>query len=228
MRSDAEDMGNQNNEVDEPLAPPIVTRLRVVRHVTPTFPQRVMDQIVRDAARPDSSDIDEAERRWQSWYRRSFTLTVTPLRMIALAAGICLVVSASIVGVHALLATRTARAVAAAPSVMRTAPATTDTVYVMRFVYEASSADPSIRQVSVVGDFNGWSKGATPLVRSGAPGVWTATVTLPRGRHEYAFVLHTSEGERWLADPATPPVRDEFGTETSVVVVGRGAAAYHS
>jgi 1,4-alpha-glucan branching enzyme len=49
------------------------------------------------------------------------------------------------------------------------------------------------------------------------PGVWSVDVALPPGRHEYAFVM---DGKRWSPDPAADRVSDDFGTESSVVVVG--------
>lgn len=67
---------------------------------------------------------------------------------------------------------------------------------------------PAAQQVAVAGTFNHWDPAATPLVRTGAPGVWTATLTLPAGQHQYAFVV---DGARWVPDPAAPAVDDGFG-----------------
>jgi 1,4-alpha-glucan branching enzyme len=53
----------------------------------------------------------------------------------------------------------------------------------------------------------------------GVPGVWSVELPLRQGRHEYAFVVLDTTGERWVADPLAPRVRDEFGTESSVVTV---------
>ena len=92
-----------------------------------------------------------------------------------------------------------------------------DTVYVVRFVL----ADPGARTVSLVGDFNAWAKRATPL-RVSKPGVWSAQVALPPGRHEYAFVV---DGKRWVADPAAERLADDFDTPSSVVTVGAGGVA---
>jgi 1,4-alpha-glucan branching enzyme len=90
-------------------------------------------------------------------------------------------------------------------------------VHVVRFVL----LDPAARNVSIVGTFNDWTRGATPLARS-EQGVWTVSVPLPAGRHEYAFIVQDAAGERWVADPFATPVRDEFNTESSVVVLGAG------
>jgi len=86
-------------------------------------------------------------------------------------------------------------------------PATPVTV---RFVLFA----PDAEQVALAGTFNQWDTAATPLVRSGTPGVWTATLTLPAGQHQYAFVV---DGARWVADPGAPAVDDGFGRQNSVL-----------
>jgi hypothetical protein len=82
----------------------------------------------------------------------------------------------------------------------------------VRFVLFA----PEAQQVALAGTFNQWDAGATPLVRTGAPGVWTATLTLPAGQHQYAFVV---DGARWVPDPAAPAVDDGFGRRNSVLAL---------
>lgn len=79
----------------------------------------------------------------------------------------------------------------------------------VRFVLFA----PDAHDVSLAGTFNQWDPAATPLVRSGT-GVWSATLTLPAGQHQYAFVV---DGARWVADPGAPAVDDGFGRRNSVL-----------
>lgn len=81
----------------------------------------------------------------------------------------------------------------------------------VRFVLSA----PDARGVSVAGTFNQWDARAMPLVRTDA-GLWTATLTLPAGEHQYAFVV---DGERWVPDPAAPAVDDGFGRQNSVLTL---------
>lgn len=70
--------------------------------------------------------------------------------------------------------------------------------------------------MSIVGEFNQWKVGATPLTRL-ANGVWTATVPLSAGRHVYAFVL---DDTLMVADPRAPKAGDaDYGREGSVVMV---------
>jgi len=91
-----------------------------------------------------------------------------------------------------------------------------DSVYV-RFVLYA----PTARRVAVAGTFNQWDQNASPLARVGAGGVWTITLALPQGHHQYAFVV---DGARWVPDPAAPGVDDGFGRRNSMVAVtARGA-----
>jgi len=80
-------------------------------------------------------------------------------------------------------------------------------------------AAPDAREVSLVGDFNGWDGSLTPLVRDPASGLWTATLRLTPGRHGYAFLVDSVV----TLDPRAPESRDpDLGTRVSVVLVGGG------
>jgi 1,4-alpha-glucan branching enzyme len=93
-----------------------------------------------------------------------------------------------------------------------------DTVHVVRFVLVA----PTARHVALVGDFNDWDRTATRLRQTGSDGVWTASISLPPGRHQYAFIVDDTQ---WRVDPAaTLSVDDEFGTTTSIISVGAGSS----
>ena len=75
---------------------------------------------------------------------------------------------------------------------------------------------PAAKQVTLAGTFNRWDPGTTPLARVGEDGVWTVTLGLPAGQHQYAFVV---DGQRWVVDPAAPAVDDGFGRKNNVVSV---------
>lgn len=81
-----------------------------------------------------------------------------------------------------------------------------------QFVFVA----PQAASVSLVGDFNDWDPGRSPMQT--AQGVWATAVRLAPGRYRYAFLVN---GVEWRADPGAPTARDdEFGTPSSVVTVG--------
>jgi hypothetical protein len=91
-------------------------------------------------------------------------------------------------------------------------PAPQASLVTVRFVLVA----PEAHAVSLAGTFNQWNPRATPLVRTGANGAWTATLTLPPGQHQYAFVV---DGVRWVPDPGAPAVDDGFGRRNSVLTL---------
>jgi Glycogen recognition site of AMP-activated protein kinase len=80
---------------------------------------------------------------------------------------------------------------------------------------------PGAQRVALVGDFNGWDAGRSPLAPD-ADGVrWRLTLPLAPGRHVYAFVVDGG----WRPDPqAARAPEDDFGSPNSVVLVaGRGS-----
>jgi Glycogen recognition site of AMP-activated protein kinase len=75
---------------------------------------------------------------------------------------------------------------------------------------------PDAQAVSLVGDFNDWNPAATALQQR--DGTWSVSITVPPGRHQYAFVV---DGSRWITDPAAPESPEsDYGTANSVVYVG--------
>lgn len=131
--------------------------------------------------------------------------------------------AASIFGIMFLGATILSRGnvTPAAPRVASTAPVNSVPVQNVHFIL----VDGSAQQVYLVGDFNGWSKTQTPLVRAVNGSAWTVAVPLQQGRHEYAFIVSDEKGERWVADPLTRVHEDEFGTESSVVSIEPSSTA---
>lgn len=86
----------------------------------------------------------------------------------------------------------------------------------VEFVFVA----PAARNVSLVGDFNGWDATATPMRRTDGRATWSVSVSLPAGRHVYAFVV---DGNDWVTDPQAPLSPEQwFGQRNSVVVVPVG------
>jgi 1,4-alpha-glucan branching enzyme len=73
---------------------------------------------------------------------------------------------------------------------------------------------PGARKVALCGEFNGWSREATPM-QLGSKGVWEAAVALSPGRYEYKYVV---DGE-WLPDPNAETTPNVYGSINSVIRV---------
>lgn len=177
--------------------------LRTPEFLDETFEGRLMDKIRLEGSPHGSAPSVSGPT---SWWRRERVVRVSPLKGLAVAAGLA--------GVIALSTLYDGRNGAQEPA-ERLAPVITasDTIHMVRFVFVDSRAST----VELVGDFNAWTKGVTRLERSAAPGVWSASVALPAGRHEYAFIIN---GSRWIADPLAPTTSDDFGIESAVIHVG--------
>ena len=74
--------------------------------------------------------------------------------------------------------------------------------------------------VSVVGNFNSWEP--TALSDDNEDGIWMASIPLPPGRYEYAFVI---DGRWWGQDPLADEYVQSFGEYSSVRYVGGGDGA---
>ena len=100
------------------------------------------------------------------------------------------------------------KAVVAAPATKPTTPKTLSVSFALH--------KPDAKQVSLCGEFNGWSPTATPMKRHD-DGHWEAAVALAPGRYQYKLIV---DGE-WIADPAAQKnVPNEHGSLNSVLEVG--------
>lgn len=163
-----------------------------------TFSERVMASVRAESHAAALRDARTA------WWRRPRTFSLSPFGGFALATGF-----AGIVALATLAATGSGRGL----SLFAGRTGARDTVHVVRFVF----VDRDASRVAVSGDFNGWSRTATPLARTGVDGVWAVSLPMARGRHQYAFVVDST---RWSPDPLALAHADEYGTESSVVTVG--------
>ena len=181
----------------------IAAHLRAPESAHPSFEKRLMDKVRFEGSslypRPSSANL--------AWWRKEWVIRLSPRVGIAIAAGISAIIALSAVAVGSRIASRSH------PSAITQASPARDTVQLVRFVFVDSGAS----SVALVGDFNEWTRGATELKPSGAPGVWSVSVQLTPGRHEYAFIVN---GTRWVADPLAVKSSDDFGTESSVIRVG--------
>ena len=186
---------HESDEVIERVARTL--RAETVR-VTPDFDARVMQRV------REESQLIVVPGLW-SWMTRPRTINVSPLGAFALAAALA--------GVVTLAARRDGggSGLSPVPATAAAAP----TAQMMEFVFVNSSAS----SVSIVGDFNDWEEGGSPLqrVKNGA-GVWAITIPLAPGRYHYTFVV---DGTKWVADPSAPrTLEDDFGRPNSVITVG--------
>lgn len=79
---------------------------------------------------------------------------------------------------------------------------------------------PEARQVEVIGSFNGWrAQKCEPQLIDGIPH-WSASLLLPAGRYEYAFVV---DGETIVPDPGAGLLEDDgYGNRNAILLVGNG------
>lgn len=211
-------MSSWSEESERASIDKILQKLREPIHLDATFDVRVMSAVHAEAlAQCDARMVEypAASEPRVPWWQRSYTLRFNALSGLAMAA--------SVFGIMFLGATMLSRRSAWTPAhkVAVAASARTLPVQNVHFIL----VDGSARQVWLVGDFNGWTKKQTPLVRAANGSAWTVAVRLPEGRHEYAFVVADESGERWVADPLTPVHEDEFGTESSIVSVSGPSAS---
>lgn len=61
-------------------------------------------------------------------------------------------------------------------------------------------------RVQLAGSFTNWEPRYELM--EAVPGIWSITVPLTQGVHDYAFVV---DGQRWVADPYAPQIGDGFG-----------------
>ena len=187
---DRETRGNGMPDVG--LGADVVRALREPEILAADFEARLMANARAEVARR------HATRPRRNWWLTARIFVATPMTTLAMAAGIAIVAAAS-----TLLVARNS------PTVLSSRP---DTVALVRFVLVDSTAS----SVAIVGDFNEWRPDKTPLVAATKPGVWSVSLPLAPGRHEYAFIV---DGKRWVIDPASIASSDEFGTESSVLLV---------
>ena len=165
----------------------------------PHFDAGVMQRVRAESRGVPGSSV------WR-WMTRPRAVSVSPLGALALAAGLA--------GIVALAARRTdvgIRTAVEAPSTAVVAAGRSEQM--MEFLFVA----PSASSVAIVGDFNDWEEGGSPLRRERG-GVWAITIPLAPGRYHYTFVV---DGTKWVADPLAPrTLEDDFGRPNSVITVG--------
>lgn len=173
---------------DDDVLDRVIDQLRQPVEMDPTLDAAVMSRVAAGGHR-----LGRLAAVWD-WVSRPRDIAVSPLAGLGLAA--------ALVGIVVWLAGR---------NPPRAAPAAGPST--VQFVVVA----PGAASVSLVGDFNDWDGGATPMQAAKSGALWSVTVPLTPGRYRYAFLVN---GSRWLADPAAPRVQDDYDAPSSVVTVG--------
>lgn len=77
---------------------------------------------------------------------------------------------------------------------------------------------PQARSVDVIGDFNQWQSGVTPLAGPDVKGMWRLKLNLPvtLNRVEYVYWV---DGAHKRVNPAQPVVQDGFAGENNVLIL---------
>ena len=89
---------------------------------------------------------------------------------------------------------------------------------------ELSCHASEAKSVFVAGTFNAWKPDAIPLHNHPPNGKWAVTVLLPRGHHEYKFVIDgqgcCASGSEGDSGDSPEFVPNGFGTMNRVLEVG--------
>jgi hypothetical protein len=178
----------------------VVEALKEPVAINPDLDRRVMAEI-------GAPEVDQRARPHGGWLSRRWTIRLSPVGGLAVAAGLAMVTLAGSLLIGPRL--RVAAPVVIAP--VESAP--NESAKATQFVLVA----PDAKTVTLVGDFNDWNLSATHLARQDANGVWWVTVPLAPGRYRYAFVVDSTA---WRSDPGAPKAEDEFGRPNSVVTIG--------
>lgn len=184
------------------------------------FADRTMEAVARERA-PDEVPTSLWEPLWSLWDGLTGPVTLRVRPASAVVTALLLGIAAWTMWPTGSLRVETGSPTASKVSgktqqaVQETATPATErgrTVWI-RFLYTNSDAD----SVAVAGDFSEWDP--VPLSPRTVNGetVWTGLVPVPRGEHEYQFLIN---GDQWVTDPLAPVKRsDGFGAKNAVLNV---------
>ena len=141
--------------------------------------------------------------RWQRvylWARSPTQITLTPLRLVSAATAVVVLLALGLVWTSGHVG-------------QRAVPHHESKLLAVAFDVTLSDA----RTVAVIGTFNEWKPQGYEMKWDQDRQVWTATLWLPQGRHEYAFLI---DGTRIVSDPgALFSQEDGFGNQNSVLIL---------
>jgi hypothetical protein len=186
----------------DPLEQLIVeTRAFVDARPAPDFVNGVMAEVEHLEA-----DRATAGRSWivrigrQLWTPRSVTFVFRPAYTLIAAAGVL------------LLAAVLSNPWADRPLTTAATQGSSEKVYVQFRLQTSEATD-----VRLAGSFTHWQP--QYQLHETAPGLWTITLPLAPGVHDYAFII---DGQRWVTDPYAAAVQDGFGGSNSRITLVAG------
>jgi hypothetical protein len=146
------------------------------------------------------------------WTRRRWTISVSPLGASALAASIIGFVALGLLS-RGRAEERLARG-GDDPSSIPVTNVASDPENALQY-HQFLIVAPEAKSIVVEGGFNDWVGSRTQMTRS-SDGVWTASVLLRPGQHQYQFVI---DDTLRVPDPRAPSVPDGLGGQNSVVTI---------
>jgi Glycogen recognition site of AMP-activated protein kinase len=189
-------------EID-PLEQLIVeTRAFVDGRGVPDFVTAVMGEV-------EQLEADRAKRR-RNWIVRTGQQLWTPrLVTFAFRPAYTLVAAAAVL----LLTVVASNQWSVRPSTTVATQGISENVYVQFRLQTSDATD-----VRLAGSFTHWQP--QYQLHETAPGLWTVTLPLAPGVHDYAFVI---DGQRWVTDPYAAAVQDGFGGRNSRITLVAGS-----
>lgn len=193
----------------DPIIEGVAKVLREPVRLDTRFDDRVMDALNAPTVIPIH------RRARQTWLQRRWTISVSPLGGLAAAAAIGAIAVLGLQYSSPRSSPEVANAVPALPLVaVANTPVDVDRMIVER---QLTILIPTAKTVAVVGDFNDWDPSKGAMQRLTPDGLWSVTVPLRVGRHEYQFVV---DDTLRVPDPTMPRTTSDFGSANSVITVG--------
>lgn len=173
------------------------TRAFVEAQPAPDLSSRVMQSIAHvDRAVHHPSLVKRLT--WMIWDRREVSFRFRPA-YAALAAAAIFLVALLLPGIRVERSSATSQA-----------RITDGSRLLVQFRLQAADAST----VRLAGSFTNWQPEYE--LHQTSPGIWTITLPLPLGVHDYAFVI---DGQRWVSDPYAQAVDDGFGGTNSRIAI---------
>jgi anti-sigma-K factor RskA len=177
------------------------TRAFLAARPVPDLTPRVMRRIQELGIRPGKPRVRSTLRRLAHsiWAPRSVELQWRPAYAVFAAAAVILLVVSLPYGWRT-----------PAPKPPTVAAADTGARLFVQFRLEAAGA----MDVRLAGSFTNWQPRYE--LHQASPGIWTITVPLSAGVHDYVFVV---DGQKWIPDPYAQHVDDGFGGMNSRIAL---------